>query len=216
MVRSVFRYETLVFLQADITLKLRATPRRRVRSIKPAAKYLNIGAGGIGVRSEEWLNADGFDRRADVLCNAGRPLPFEDSRFEGVFSEHMLEHLTMREAARFLRECHRVLKHRGAIRVIVPDGELYIRNYLNDRNWMMRRRPYRNFHTPMEVINEVARHGLHHQYMYDFETLELRLAEAGFGSIRRCAFQQGAGPQELLIDSETRAFESLYVEATRS
>ncbi len=52
-------------------------------------------------------------------------------------------------------------------------------------------------------------------YMYDFETLELKLSGAGFGSIRRCAFQTGEGPPELLIDREARAFESLYVEAMR-
>jgi predicted SAM-dependent methyltransferase len=211
----VFRYETLLSVETDITLMLRATPRRRVRSIKRCAKYLNIGAGGRGVKSEQWLNVDGFDQRADVLCNAARPLPFEDSRFEGVFTEHMLEHLTVAEAANFLRECRRVLKDRGVIRVIVPDGELYCRNYLSDRQWMMERRQRCQFRTPMEVINEVARQKQEHQYLYDFETLALKLSEAGFGSIHRCTFQSGEGPRELLIDSQARAFESLYVEATR-
>jgi predicted SAM-dependent methyltransferase len=215
LLRRVFRYETLLAAQTDITLMLRATPRRRVRSIKSRARYLNIGAGGHGVRSEEWLNVDGFDRRADVLCNAARPLPFEDARFEGIFTEHLLEHLTVAEAAEFLRECRRVLKRHGVIRVVVPDGELYIRNYLSDRTWMMERRTRCQFHTPMEVINEVARQKQEHQYMYDFETLALKLSEAGFGSIRRCAFQRGEGPQALLIDRQARAFESLYVEAIR-
>jgi predicted SAM-dependent methyltransferase len=215
LLRRVFRYETLRLVQKDITLALRATPRRRVPSIKPHAKYLNIGAGGYGVKSEEWLNVDGFDCRADVLCNAARALPFENSRFEGIFTEHMLEHLTVAEADQFLRECYRVLKDRGVIRVIVPDGELYIRKYLSDREWMMKRWPRFGFRTPMEVINQVARQGQQHQYMYDFETLQLKLSDAGFGLIHRCSFRSGNGPTELLIDREERALESLYAEATR-
>jgi hypothetical protein len=51
--------------------------------------------------------------------------------------------------------------------------------------------------------------------MYDYETLSLWLREAGFSSVVRVSFRQGRGPSELLIDSEKRAFESLYVEATR-
>ena len=56
----------------------------------------------------------------------------------------------------------------------------------------------------MEVINEVARQQGQHQYLYDFETLSLRMAEAGFSSIRRCKFREGVGPRELLIDRDPR------------
>jgi len=58
---------------------------------------------------------------------------------------------------------------------------------------MMERRTLRHFRTPMEVINEVARQQQQHHYLYDFETLELKLSEAGFGSIHRCMFQSGKG-----------------------
>jgi predicted SAM-dependent methyltransferase len=107
-----------------------------------------------------------------------------------------------------------MMKSGGVLRVAVPDGELYLRNYFADRSWMLERRR-RQFRTPMEVLNEVARQTHQHHYMYDYETLSLWLREAGFSSVVRVSFRQGRGPSELLIDSEKRAFESLYVEATR-
>lgn len=46
-----------------------------------------------------------------------------------IHCEHVLEHLERDEAARFLRECRRVLVAEGTLRLILPDGEKYLRAY---------------------------------------------------------------------------------------
>lgn len=61
------------------------------------------------------------------------------------------------------------------------------------------------------AINRVFRN-FGHQYAYDFETLQALLTEAGFINIIRCKFLEGLDAR-LLIDSEERAIESLYLEA---
>jgi hypothetical protein len=62
-------------------------------------------------------------------------------------------------------------------------------------------------------VNRIFReHG--HLFIYDFATLAQLLARRGFTAIRREQFRSGRDPQ-LLIDSEHRAHESLYLEAQR-
>ena len=51
-------------------------------------------------------------------------LPFKDSTFTFVFSEHFFEHLFMDEAFELFRECHRVLRPGGVMRTVVPDADL--------------------------------------------------------------------------------------------
>lgn len=52
------------------------------------------------------------------------PLPFSDGQLNMVFSEHFFEHLFFDEAISLMRECHRVIKSGGVLRVVVPDADL--------------------------------------------------------------------------------------------
>jgi len=212
-----FHHQTLYWLSSDLHLMQR---QMRVRlklsgaaKKKLNARFLNVGCGPNPIASEDWVNIDGFDKRADLLCDAARKLPFANDRFDGVFAEHIFEHFTPRQARVFLSEAKRILRPGGVLRLIVPDGELYVRRFLEDRAWMLERRD-RRFRTPMEVMNEVFRQEYEHQYTYDYETLALHLTEAGFTDPRRENLKTGAIP-ELLVDQEWRAFESLYVEARK-
>ncbi|NET55766.1 MAG: hypothetical protein F6K47_06245 [Symploca sp. SIO2E6] len=70
------------------------------------------------------------------------------------------------------------------------------------------------YQTKMELINEVFRQGFEHTYAYDYTTLELLFAQAGFSAIQN----QDHGKSlmaELCIDLQVRATESLYVEAVK-
>ena len=55
---------------------------------------------------------------------AGDRLEFEDNTFDFIFSEHFLEHLFLDEAIDLLKECHRILKPNGVVRIVVPDADL--------------------------------------------------------------------------------------------
>lgn len=57
----------------------------------------------------------------------GDRLEFEDNTFDFIYSEHVLEHFFLDEALDLLRECYRILKPNGVIRIVVPDADL--RNY---------------------------------------------------------------------------------------
>lgn len=62
--------------------------------------------------------------------DAGRPLPFENNTVDVCYNSHMLEHLDPSEVRPFLRECHRIMKSGGVLRVVVPNLEEIAREYI--------------------------------------------------------------------------------------
>ena len=106
--------------------------RRRIQATKPNAaglKLLNLGCGAR--RHPAWTNADLAPAGDDVLhVDLRKPLPFPDREFDAVYASHVLEHLTPREAAHLLGEVRRVLRPGGIARVVVPDLEGIVREYL--------------------------------------------------------------------------------------
>ncbi|WP_186774797.1 class I SAM-dependent methyltransferase [Allorhodopirellula solitaria] len=72
--------------------------------------------------------------RAVLAANLRESFPFEDSFFDVVYSSHVLEHFTRKEANQFIQECMRILKPGGVVRIVVPDLELLCRKYLGVLN----------------------------------------------------------------------------------
>jgi predicted SAM-dependent methyltransferase len=87
---------------------------------------------GCGTRLHAaWVNVDLRPLGPGIVTADLRlPLAFGDSEFDVVYHSHLLEHLSKRAGESLLRECHRVLKPEGIIRVVVPDLEQIVRLYL--------------------------------------------------------------------------------------
>jgi predicted SAM-dependent methyltransferase len=96
---------------------------------KTVSPKLNLGCGGRF--REGWVNVNITSTGPGVIAaNLGKGVPFPDESFVVVYHSHLLEHLQKTVAADFLRECYRVLKPNGVIRIAVPDLEAIVRNYL--------------------------------------------------------------------------------------
>jgi predicted SAM-dependent methyltransferase len=65
----------------------------------------------------------GVDFR-NFYYESGDRLDFEDNTFDFIYSEHFFEHLFLEEAFELLKECYRILKPNGVIRIIVPDADM--------------------------------------------------------------------------------------------
>ena len=90
---------------------------------------LNFGCGDR--LAPGWVNIDFHSHHPGVRrVNLLRRLPFADNSFDVVYSSHVLEHFSRDTAASLLRECHRILKPGGILRVVVPDLENVCREYL--------------------------------------------------------------------------------------
>ena len=59
-----------------------------------------------------------------------RPLPLPDESFDGIYSFHVVEHLSPAANERFMRDIHRLLKRGGIYRVSTPDLEFFATEYL--------------------------------------------------------------------------------------
>lgn len=67
-----------------------------------------------------------------ILHDLRRGIPFPEEEFDVIYHSHFLEHLEKQDAFEFLKECWRVLKKGGIIRVVVPDLEAKILNYVSE------------------------------------------------------------------------------------
>ena len=177
--------------------------------------FLNLGCGGNFF--PDFIGLDyGWIPGLDLCWDLRRGIPFPDSCFEGIYSEHTFEHIPFDSFTKsLLPEIKRVLKPGGTLRIVVPDAELFCVEYARTREGRSG-----NFFdpneslTPMQRVNHVFRFHGEHQFAWDYETLAKVLREAGFGQIERTTHMRGRDAR-LLVDLERRAWESLYVEAVK-
>jgi len=92
-------------------------------------KYLNLGCGSHF--HADWTNVDFTSTGEEVIAhNLREGAPFNDNVFDLVYHSHVLEHFSKDEGVHFVKECHRVLKPGGILRVVVPDLEAIARIYI--------------------------------------------------------------------------------------
>ena len=92
-------------------------------------KYLNLGCGNW--YSKDWINVDFIsDNEYVQQFDLTNGIPFSDNSFEVIYHSHVLEHFNKEYALSFLRECYRVLTPTGIIRVVVPDLEGIVKEYI--------------------------------------------------------------------------------------
>ena len=88
-------------------------------------KYLEIAPGNL--KSDEWVGVrDVPTKDPNVMQYDMTNLPMKDvadDTFEGVYSEHFIEHIFKYQGIDFLKEMFRVLKRQGVIRTIWPSYE---------------------------------------------------------------------------------------------
>ncbi|MBT5110247.1 MAG: methyltransferase domain-containing protein [Rhodospirillaceae bacterium] len=85
-------------------------------------RKLHLGAGPNIL--DGWLNTDIAPQTSDVMAiNVTAPLPFEAGTFDFVYSEHMIEHLTLEQGIRVVKELFRITRPGAIIRMATPDLE---------------------------------------------------------------------------------------------
>jgi predicted SAM-dependent methyltransferase len=182
----------------------------RIRDLK----LLNIGCGPNIY--PQFINLDYSWQPGINICwdITKKPYPLSNDSLDGIFTEHCLEHISVPACQKNLEEFHRLLKPGGTLRIVVPDAEIYYTIYNKRLNGEKIAMPYEeSYISPNARINGLFRnHG--HQFIYDFETFRIMLQKAGFKDIKKEKYREGRNPA-LLVDTDWRAVESLYVEASK-
>ena len=171
---------------------------------------LHIGC-GVHVL-EGWLNTDFVRSREVLYLDATRPFPFGDSRFDYVYSEHMIEHITFPQGQHLLKECSRVLKPRGKIRVATPDLMFLFDLCRGGRSTVQRDYiewssqhfvPEAPFPSEAFVINNFFR-DWGHRFIYNETVLRASMEAAGFVDIHRCDLNASDDVQLRNLEHEGR------------
>jgi predicted SAM-dependent methyltransferase len=193
-------------------------------------RKLQIGTGPNLLKG--WLNTDLILRAPGVVfLDAAKALPFNDSTFNCVFSEHQFETLTYSDGMSMLKECHRILKPGGRIRIATPSLEVLLDLRTKEKTDSQQRYiewitdtylPDAGSYRDAFVINN-AFSDWGHKFIYDFETLEAILEETGFTNVTRCAPGESDADElrgidrhgEAVMNERMNQFETMVIEAAR-
>jgi predicted SAM-dependent methyltransferase len=150
----------------------------------------------------------------NFIWNLRWRMPFRANSCSFIYHEHYIEHISPREATRFLRDCHRVLAPGGVMRIATPSLKHITQKYLSDwhdQDWLSWSE-YQHIQTGSEMMNIVFR-WWGHKWIYDEEELERRLRDAGFTHIK--FVERNVSTHAELCDIESRKDSILVCEATK-
>ena len=210
-------------LKCVFNFELKSIIGRRFFSKKPklftGKNYLNLGSGTNYVNG--YINADFFCNfkfwkknkiNLDWEIDLRYPLTCDDGVFDGVFTEHTLEHLFPDEAHRLLKELFRVMRYGSTIRITVPDLEKYILFY-NQANNEEENFFKNQYLTGCSAIRNITQN-YYHVSVWDFNELNILLKKIGFRDIKKMQYAQ-TKDEKLNLDIKERSWETLYVEAIK-
>ena len=216
---------------------------------------LNVGA-SIDDMVDGWLNitwwgipfddminkeVEGYEiykskNGVDVLnYDVTKGLPFEDNSINYIYSSHFIEHLTFEESIEFFKECKRILRKDGIIRIICPDLEKWINSYIkNDQQFFDKYKQQITIDSPDNylyyLLDRITTKGQimcsnfynwDHKWMWDFESMELVLKDIGFNEIQKSSSLVSDIPEVESVEAPSielfgkRILESLYVESVK-
>jgi predicted SAM-dependent methyltransferase len=178
----------------------------------------------------DWFNTDKYPRRIGVAyCDATAAYPFEDGAFDYIFTEHMIEHVSYSGARRLIRECFRVLKPGGKIRISTPDLDriLALRHPTTELEKEYIKYALGEIPEAVEgqssfFINQFMR-AWGHTFIYDRETLSGLMRSAGFTVITDWRPGESDDPQlaglerhgETFPNPEFNLIESMVLQGTK-
>lgn len=193
------------------------------------SEYVQYGCGWSAPLS--WLNFDAsptlrFERlpvigslytknKARFPCNVKfgniiTGLPIDDESCKAIYCSHVLEHLSLEDFRKALRNTYIKLKPGGIFRCVVPDLEYYARKYTADTSVDAAI----TFMRETSLGQEKRSHGLRgfiiswlgnsqHLWMWDYKSMESELIDVGFKEVRRA--QYGDSTEAIFKEVEDKA-----------
>ncbi len=201
-----------------------------LKEMDPKIDSVKLNIGSFTVMYKGWINCDILDlsewaRQEGFVFrqfDARRGIPWPDNSVDVIVASHLLEHITRAEGLNFLRECRRVLKTGGTIRIAVPDLRTmayayvcpeceYPRGSLKDFSF---NEGVKNAEDEAEALWNLVTAG--HVTAYDEVALTNKLSAAGFADV---AVRKPGESSDVRIKQETKDMYpelSIYMEGTKS
>lgn len=212
------RYKDLVFQGISKASLPNHFARKYLARLRPSdgPRHLHLGCGPKYLESFVNIDANPFNK-IDVWLDVRNGLPYPTDHADSVYSTHMFEHFFPDELQRLLKECLRVLKPGGGIRLVVPSLSSAILAYSQERHeWFYDDYP-RHFNSLGGRFSNFIFCDGQHRTAFDLSYLEEVLRAAGFREVeeseegRSRLYKERVPPFE---PGDSRELpHSLYVEA---
>jgi predicted SAM-dependent methyltransferase len=189
---------------------------------------LNIGCGSNVV--EGWVNCDrlfgtlafrlgraiGWPRYRKcrgVKClglDARRRLPFTDGSVDAIYEQHMLYAFELADTQHFFRECYRVLRTGGILRVNEDDLRTIASSYLEGTQQLIGHVNRSSFVRavgivyPADALSALFKRWRSLRWFYDAQSLAGHLAEAGFHPVEAAGFRQSRIADIAILEKDNR------------
>jgi predicted SAM-dependent methyltransferase len=182
------RYKDVVFwgiskaTLPNYFLRRYVMPSRSVNRVR----HLHLGCGPKYLPG--FLNIDGnLFNKIDLWLDVRNGLPFPSDSVDSIYSTHMFEHFYPDELQLLLRDCLRVLKAGGGIRLIVPNLASAISAYTRKRSdWFYDSFP-RHFDSLGGRFSNFVFCDGQHRTAFDFTYLDEVLRQSGFSQVEESA-----------------------------
>lgn len=163
MIKALLRSTPIInslYFQVAKRVKLNKSITRLKKELKESSD-IKIVIGAASVFEEEWVPTD-IDYLNILNINHWNNF-FQKDSISAILSEHVWEHLTLKEGLTAAKNCYTYLKPGGYIRIAVPDG----------------------LHPDQDYIDEVKEGGSgsgadDHKMLYTYKTLSDLFEQAGF------------------------------------
>lgn len=146
---------------------------------------LHLGSGNNVIKG--WINYDIDPEKGAKKLDLRKGLPHADNSVDLIFSEHVIEHFTKADGEKLLRECHRVLKKDGGLRIGWPGLEKLLKAYLlrNNayKNHVTPHIKHNHFHTWDELFSD-SLFSWEHKYAYTSRHLKQLARFVGFRDVK--------------------------------
>lgn len=162
---------------------------------------LHLGAGHNSLKG--WFNTDlepHIEKNIHYMDMLKIPYCISENSFKYIYSEHNIEHFNLEDSHSILKECYRILKPSGTIRIATPDLNKIINFYLQDNDlhqqycsWAINSfcsfAKENNIYNKAVVLNNFF-NNWGHKFIFDFQTIKDMLKNCGFKKIKQCTIYE--------------------------
>jgi len=135
-------------------------------------------------------------RFPDNVCYGDivKGLPISNNSCDFIYCSHVLEHLSLNDCRRALRNTYKVMKNSAIFRFVLPDLEHCVNEYINDSKIsaleLMRSLDIGLEERPNTITSNIYNYlqNSKHYWMWDYIALKNELENIGFRKIRRAFF----------------------------
>lgn len=197
-------------------------------------QFLEIAADRA--RGLNWTVVNLQDRPGvDKLDLTNLPTPYSDNQFDGIYSEHFIEHMYKYQGINFFREALRILKPGGTIRTVWPPYEFVEKLVSGEELSDDEKEFVEHYHAFYVVKHNFAPKGNSHRkkreqcalgllyqngehlYVWSIKEMIETLESIGFTNVREKKYLDSSVPDFKGIDTpgKIRALHSAVIEAKK-